>query len=765
MSTAVRSYLPWYRAGHAAGLTGVPAAGAGRAAVPAGVRLRGEPGRGRLDAPMVLAGPGDVLGIQPGEVLRTEPFDGCGDFEPSYFPYVELKNPDLPWRFTPQGTRSADLAHQGDAAVLQQQRVQPWIALAVVPAETATLSQAEQGGTATLHCPAAELPDPTEAWAWAHVQVTHEAMQPVTAETVRAGVARLLCPRRLEGGVHYLACVVPTFATGAAALTGAEAAEPLAPAWGPDGEVDLPAYVSWSFTTGQGGSFESLVRRLRPRPIPASAGGRPIATGAPGWGAHAGAPDATAAMQGALRPIDVTEPALGDDTLAASLRSAVSRSGTGVELRPPIYGQDYAHGVTALPEANAGAGWLDQLNTDPRRRAAAGLAAWSVVINQEELVDAAWKQLLHADVPRPGDPDPALADAVTGSLGDRHGIVVQPEGAVRLVDAAQPESSVEPWLAGGALPTIARLLRGAGPAARGAVPSLVAHPVALAETATTPTGFAPMYDQPGYQLLRSVAPQWLFPSVGDLPADTVAVARTNPAFVESFMVGLNHAIARELQWRRFPLRADGTFVDSFWGGEADRLPPIAGWAAEDDLGSHTGGGDQLLLVLRGVLLRRFPLTQVYLWRVVAGAEQVLQPVFSGRIGSDTTFLGFPISGDDALDTAHGGAAAWSVVVEESVDHARFGVDDPPESGPDGGVADLPSWQDLDWSHLHLAGHTYVPVAGSLAGLELPAARGSADRAVWALDAANLAVAVQQPAFRIRIPLALWLTPPPQGPPS
>jgi hypothetical protein len=717
-----RSFLPWYRSGYAAALTGPPAAGSGRAAVPAGVRLRDDGGRGRVAVPMLLAGPGDVVGIDPRVVRRLEPYDGCADAEPSYFPYIELTSPDLPWRFTPDGVRAAPLPVDGGSAT--QERVQPWIALVVVPAERATLTAAAAGGTPVLRCPAAELPDPAEAWAWAHVQVTHDAADPVAAAFAMPGraVARLLCPRRLEGGVRYFACVVPTFAAGRDAVVPGPDADPLDPAWSADGEVSLPAYVQWAFTTGPGGSFELLVRRLRPRRLPPSSGSRPLAVGAPGWGARAASPDAEVGMQGALRPVGLDEPPMTDGVLSESLRLAVSRSGPGAELRPPLYGQDYQHGRGAL--AAGGQGWLEELNTDPRRRVGAGLAAWAVAVNQEELVDDAWSQLADARTRPTGGPggpggagagpDPALAAVVAGSLADRHGLAVT---------AAAPAAD----------------------------------------------GFAPSYPAPAYALLRGVAPEWILPAVGDLPLDTVALAETNRAFVESFLVGLNHALARELQWRRFPVRADGTFFDVFWGGAtAHRLPALAGWGAVDDLGSHSGPGDQVVLVLRGVLLRRFPTATVYLARTVAGGEEQLLPAFSGRIGADTTFLGFPLTTEDATRPPPAGATPWSVVVQEAVGHARFGVDDPPDPDPASPPpADSPvSWQDLDWSHPHLAGQTHVPVAGPLAGVTRPAARATAATATWALDAGHLAVAVQQPAFRVRIPLALWLTPPPDPePPS
>ncbi|HEV7762600.1 MAG TPA: hypothetical protein VGO78_26510, partial [Acidimicrobiales bacterium] len=615
-------------------------------------------------------------------------------------------------------------------------------------------------------------------------------------------------------GVRYRAALVPTYAAGRTALVGPPSPDPLGPAWGPTGDVALPTYLTWTFGTGPEGSFEALVRRLRPRPVPAAGGGRPLATGAPRWGAHAAGDDATVVMQGALRPVGVAEPPADDAVLAESLRVAVSRTGADLELRPPLYGQDYRRGLAALPPGTDG--WLTELNTDPRRRVAAGLAAWAVAVHQEDLVDAAWQQLA-ADRAAGGrrQVDPTLAGAVTGSLADRHGTgplsLLSPLPATTTPGAASASAAAAsaPGAGGGegrstpgprgsldvagVVGALARQLRAGGPLSAGApradltalvgtaVPSaatgrvgptvstgfarvsgVAASAVAVAADAVDgggeAGGFAPRYEQPAYELLRSLAPEWLLPAVGELPVDSVALAQTNGAFIESYLVGLNHSLARELVWRRFPLRTDGTFFDRFWAATGDApgsiLPPVATWDDADRLGSHTTAEDQLVLVVRGALLQRFPTAAVYLARPgtgtgAGGAEEQLLAAFSGRIGADCAFLGFPLTADAAR------TGGWSIVVQEALGHARFGVDDPPAGG---GTTPLASWQDLDRNHPQLTGRTHVPVAGALAGVRRPMAQGSAASAVWGLDAAQQAVIVQQPAFRVRIPVALWLGP-------
>jgi hypothetical protein len=742
-----RSFWAWHRVGLPSALTGRPAAGAARAAIPARI---GVESAGVADVPVALLGPGDVGGLDPAQVRRTEPVDGCTDFEPAMFPYVELRDPDLPWRFTPEGPVSAALAdpeHAGAAAT--QRRLQPWLALVVIPQDRAVLAAPAGATTTRLTCDAALLPNPREAWAWAHVHLTERPG--VSAE---AGLldphwafARVVCPVRLEADRQYVAGLVPTYAAGVAAagLTPL-GPDPLGPAWGAAGTVTLPVYFSWSFGTAGAGTFETLARRLRPRRAPAEAGGVAVRIDEPGWGASAPA-GSTASVQGAVRPLSLAPDPPADPVFAASLARAVSADGPGLQLRPPLYGQDHASAATTVTATAPR--WFAQLNTDVRHRAAAGLAAWAVLVEQDDLVDRAWDQLSTAAPAEAGAASPEVAAAVTASIARRH---VAPALAL---------------LAGPASATTRRLLRAGGPLARlglaAATPPAAAAAAAVPEPAAPPAaqGFSPRFDDPAFDLLRATSPEWVLPGLDGIPLDSVVLMRTNQQFVEAFLVGLDHALGRELQWRRFPLDASGTIFRTFWPSPGATPEPameaIDRWDAASPLGSHLGATDQLVVVLRGSLIRRFPATTVYLsGQAPGGPEEHVAAAFEASIGSDTTLVGFPASVADL--TTGAGATVWSVVLQEAVQHPRFGVDDAPA---DGSTATLRTWQDLDWAHPHLTGRRHVPVAGPLLGAGRPAgpttALGTPPVAVWGADSAALAAALTRVPVRVRIPVTLWLT--------
>ncbi|HEX6312895.1 MAG TPA: hypothetical protein VF152_14875, partial [Acidimicrobiia bacterium] len=399
-------FLPWVRRGLAAGI-GTP--DPLTAAMPAHARFPVRLSLSTGDTAAVdlrLSGPGDVIGVDPRVVVRTEPVRFARNFPPDQFAAVEFDPPDFPWMFTP-------------AAPGAQERLRPWLVLVVVAAQRGVAIRVARDRPLpqlvieppTL--PADELPDLSESWAWAHAHVVEDAPPASVPDHLRdepdLNVARVLCPRRLEPERDYLACLVPAFEAGRLAGLGQDVPEAptTAPAWGAGGSagatVTLPLYLHWEFRTGPAGDFESLARRLTPRPVPDTVGFRRMFIG----DAHPALPalphDAGGIvhLEGALRsPEAGTGAALGPehdpwvddlvDVLDAPADHEVHGASTDAEsVAPPIYGGWHVK-VHALDDAAPD--WLVELNTDPRHRAAAGLGTEVVRINQERFMQAAWAQ-------------------------------------------------------------------------------------------------------------------------------------------------------------------------------------------------------------------------------------------------------------------------------------------------------------------------------------------------------------------------------------
>lgn len=386
----MRQYLPWVRAGVGTLVTG--AWGPPRATVPIQATVTGRvSGSAVRTLTATVLGPGDVTGLDPRQVIRTEPVDGASNSEPSLLACVEFDEPALPWLFTP--------------AAPDEDRLRPWLVLVVVPVAAVELDQDAGAPRPLLRIAASageQLPDLDQSWAWAHVQVTGDGDPfAILADPARANatLSRLICPRRLEAGTAYLAALVPATQQGVeAGLARAVSDRPLAPAWtAATGFLELPVYHHWSFATGPQGDFETLVGRLRPVNIPAEVlRGRPLAL-------H----DARARTQTPPGPDTLLPGALGGDpdgppTLDAPLTAALAglldlaepspaeAAAAGLALPLPSYGRWHA-GARAVPTA-ADSGWFAQLNVHPAARAAAGVGAQVVRELQEELMTAAWQQ-------------------------------------------------------------------------------------------------------------------------------------------------------------------------------------------------------------------------------------------------------------------------------------------------------------------------------------------------------------------------------------
>ncbi|MGN6257346.1 MAG: hypothetical protein ACTHN3_06315 [Solirubrobacterales bacterium] len=376
-----------------------------------------------------LLGPGDVIGVNPQTVVRTEPHHWVTDFEPNYLPFVEFYDEDFIWRYTP--AKAA-----GD-------RLRPWLALAVLEEESAAGPGEFELDEHQLPLPritvksAASLPSPSQVWAWGHVHVNEgfegatdferflESLETEDHPNADRIVCRLTSPRHLKPNTPYSAFVVPTFETGRRAglkqdPTGLPAQQP---AWAPtDKDVVLPVYYQWRFRTGENEDFESLAKKLEPRPADHRVGIRDMDGEKPGWGidvgtdiGHVDPPPATPpdpppppprqsviGLEGALkapnmqsRPpkVDVTKLFLKELQEDLNLPEERRNNPATKDLplvSPPIYGEHHAlrHTVDVSRED-----WLDFLNRDPRQRVPAGFGTEVIQKGQEGYVARAWQQV------------------------------------------------------------------------------------------------------------------------------------------------------------------------------------------------------------------------------------------------------------------------------------------------------------------------------------------------------------------------------------
>jgi hypothetical protein len=407
----------------------------------------GPPLTAPIDKPVQLYGPGDIVGIEPRALFKTEPLHWITNFESNYLPYVDFYEEDFPWRYTP--ARADESSH----------RLRPWIALVVL----------EEGefldGTnlkdkllpyIQVDSAAAKFPPADQLWAWAHVHVNLDlaasdteifstnmgAVLPKLDNALKSNsdiaYSRLLCPRKLKPNTAYHGFIIPTFETGRRAGLGLPVDSDFATqsAWGtrPD-QNEFPYYHRWFFRTGILGDFEYLVRLLKAKPADERVGRRDMDLQQPGWNLPGLDPDGPLGgilrLGGALRvPEEVIQDIeeyrkyenWADPGYPQPLQKAIAnflnladdyqKPGTNPQpipdpdnpldpdplITPPLYGRWHA-AVERLLTDSGGASlpnnrnWIHELNLDPRFRVPAGFGTQVIQKHQEDYMNVAWKQI------------------------------------------------------------------------------------------------------------------------------------------------------------------------------------------------------------------------------------------------------------------------------------------------------------------------------------------------------------------------------------
>lgn len=279
-----------------------------------------------------------------------------------------------------------------------------------------------------------------------------------------------------------------------------------------------------------------------------------------------------------------------------------------------------------------------------------------------------------------------------------------------------------------------------------------------------------------YEALRELDTQYLIPNLDSFPNNSVTLLQTNPKFIESYFVGLNHEMSRELLWREYPTDQRGTYFKHFWDkSEADVNSPDVNqmhlW--NSNLGSNMEvppGADpsasQVVLFIRGDVLRKFPDTVIYAQKAGApilkdpipttgskvdkdkpkpfdigdgSSNYKKMPIFRMDIQPDITVLGFDLDPDEVrsnIDDDGNGQTGWYFVFAERPGKPRFGLD------IDSTGETLASWQDLSWEDVLLTDpQTQVDLSAVSLSIDPP------NTLVWGESSADMAsITYQKPAM-------------------
>ncbi len=311
----------------------------------------------------------------------------------------------------------------------------------------------------------------------------------------------------------------------------------------------------------------------------------------------------------------------------------------------------------------------------------------------------------------------------------------------------------------------------------------------------------PRYDDATYQHLKRISSDHVVPNLASLANNSITLLECNWRFVESFMVGLNHEMARELLWRGYPTDQRGTYFAQFWDlrgvpGAFDAqnrikpafndIEPIHGWKLRGQLtplGENRPEGrvitSNVVLVVRGDVFRRYPNTEVYAVRAAANPkprqkdafETYLRhaaaetqaarrdPILSAQFEPDIQCFGFDIDPDEARGDARDPLKnpGWYFVLAQRFGEPRFGLDDPPDSFANAPLPPVSAINELSWGHLVTRRADFealgpLTLNGLVAPKDLtidsPGGKARWPRADPAVGAADLATILLQTPFRM-----------------
>jgi hypothetical protein len=284
----------------------------------------------------------------------------------------------------------------------------------------------------------------------------------------------------------------------------------------------------------------------------------------------------------------------------------------------------------------------------------------------------------------------------------------------------------------------------------------------------------PEIDLPMYKPLADMSAELFLPNINLIEQNSITLLENNQKFIEAYMVGINHEMSRELLWREYPTDQRGTYFRQFWDvssflppqpvpanlKESLRdIPPIHKWSKIDttkvkpsdptsplknELGQHnlralSSGKTQLVLVIRGELLKKYPTAVVYAHKADWGPDvdpntglqtvpktvtaerifakltpaeelnpptsKIKTPLFEAKVDPDIYFFGFDLDDEEArgelnpVNTTQN--SGWFFVIKERPGEPRFGLDIEKAKNA-ANEEKIINWNNLSWKDIGTA---------------------------------------------------------------
>ena len=319
----------------------------------------------------------------------------------------------------------------------------------------------------------------------------------------------------------------------------------------------------------------------------------------------------------------------------------------------------------------------------------------------------------------------------------------------------------------------------------------------------------PDFKEAMYKPLRDLGEENICPGIGRIPTNKITLLLTNQPFVESYLVGLNHEMGRELLWREYPTDQRGSYFRTFWEksgfivpdptlSEAQKaekekdIPRIHTWRKQSQLGSHPNPApasgqkveEKVVLTIRSDLFKRYPNTVVFAQRAkwlnqpakTREMDETLEvnpgqsyntniiktPLFGAEFLPDIKCFGFDLTLAQARGTDQD--PGWYFVIMERPGEPRFGLDEPPADFNFAVPGSIKLWNELHWGHITPTKVAYEQLeALNMSQLRTPvlngplptdpddqAQRSEDDAHAWGTQSASLAYILYQAPVKVAV---------------
>jgi hypothetical protein len=268
----------------------------------------------------------------------------------------------------------------------------------------------------------------------------------------------------------------------------------------------------------------------------------------------------------------------------------------------------------------------------------------------------------------------------------------------------------------------------------------------------------PEFDFPMYKPLVDISTELFLPNINYISQNCISLLETNQPFIESYLVGLNHEFSRELLWREYPTDQRGSYFRQFWDASScldttasdpeilkeklRDIPPLHRWKPPSEsptamLGDHDNRAmsgekkEEVVLVIRGELLKKYPTAVIYAhraqWQMKNGKidnkkvrllvdlagndlinpprEILRTPLYEAKVEPDIYFFGFDLTIDEAI----GGTGeketddpGWFFIIKERPGEPRFGLDIEKSTK-------INVWNDLSWEDLGVTDNNFINI--------------------------------------------------------